>query len=150
MFRLHKEKYPVFVIYTDRFIPKDKAGYCFGFLVFIRKRYRDDICLLQHELTHVEQFYKTLGFALLLWNLNNIPLIKKISDYVIFKHECEAYARQLYCCMKRGYDFNRTLEYFVDFVYNRYGLDKKKYTKQRIKEEILRKYSRIFQKESKQ
>lgn len=57
------------VFYTDKFIPQRFAGYTIGPLIFIRPNYKTDLGLLEHERTHVRQFwesYGTMGFLYLL------------------------------------------------------------------------------------
>lgn len=46
------------VFYTNWFIPKGSAGCAWSFLIFIRPDHSSDQGLLQHELTHVKQFYR--------------------------------------------------------------------------------------------
>lgn len=49
--------------YTDRFIPARFAAYTIGPLVLIRPSHRWDRGLLEHELVHVGQFWRTLGLT---------------------------------------------------------------------------------------
>lgn len=75
---------PAFIFYTNRFVRK--GGLAFGPFIFIRPKYRNDGGLLEHELTHVKQFYRSLGFFLLGYYL---------SWKCRLKAEIEAYAVQL-------------------------------------------------------
>ena len=48
------------VIYTDN-LPDDIGGQARGPVVLIKNKYRADVGLLAHELTHVTQWWLTLG-----------------------------------------------------------------------------------------
>ena len=67
-------------------MPKRFSGYHVGCLVLIRPDYKEDEGLIQHELTHVKQNVRTLGWSGIkqIWNKNH-----KLN------RECEAYAEQL-------------------------------------------------------
>ncbi len=56
--------FPAFVFYSDRLVRY--AGLAFGPLVLLRRKYRGDASaaargVIEHELTHVRQFYRTCG-----------------------------------------------------------------------------------------
>lgn len=51
---------PALVIYTDD-LPGDIGGQARGPVVLIKTKYATDIGLLMHELTHVKQWWLTLG-----------------------------------------------------------------------------------------
>jgi hypothetical protein len=57
---------PAIVIYSDN-LPPDIGGQAHGPVVVIREKYKDDEGLLRHELTHVWQWWLTLGFHPLLY-----------------------------------------------------------------------------------
>ena len=98
---------PVLVIYTD-YLPKRFSGYCLGFIVLIRPGARGDTGLLEHELVHSRQFYRTLGvYSILVW----------ISKRYLFKTEIEAYATQL------RYSEDLEILRFSKFIAENYGLN---------------------------
>ncbi len=74
--------FPVFVFYTNWFMPKESNGYSYAFIVVIRPTHENSNVLLDHELIHSKQFLRTLGLM--------SPLY-----YLSFKHrliyELEAY-----------------------------------------------------------
>jgi len=51
---------PAVLFYTDNINPKF-GGMTYGPVVFIRNKYKEDYGLLEHELNHVKQWYRTLG-----------------------------------------------------------------------------------------
>ena len=78
--------FPAIVIYNDKLVPKEFGGYTRLFAIFLRNKYKTDEGLLQHELTHVKQFYR-------------IPFLHsylyKFSKKYRLKCEIEAYKVQL-------------------------------------------------------
>lgn len=52
---------PALVIYTDHLPQPWQGGITQGPVIRLRPRYRADAGLLAHELTHVRQWYATLG-----------------------------------------------------------------------------------------
>lgn len=52
-----------YVIYTDRLIPARYEAYTIGPIVLIRERQLGNRGLLEHELVHVRQFWRTLGLC---------------------------------------------------------------------------------------
>ena len=73
------------IIYTD-LMPDRFSGYTLGPMVLIRPSKRHDVGLLQHELMHVKQFWRT-------WGLFGIPYL--LSRTRRFEYEVEAYREQL-------------------------------------------------------
>ncbi len=100
-------KPPALVLYTERMIPARFAGFTIGALVLIRPFYRDDAGLLVHELTHVKQFWRSLGLSLLLYQLSKTWRLR---------FEVEAYRAQMAC-----YPDDRSV-LFAGFLVTRYGL----------------------------
>jgi hypothetical protein len=96
-----------FVFYTDRLVKSWAAGTTYGPFVFIRPQYKNDIGLLEHELVHVNQFWRTLGL---------MELLYEFSAKYRFKYEVEAYKKQL-----NYYPDDRT-RLFAQFLVDRYGL----------------------------
>lgn len=111
---------PSLVFYTNN-IKSGFGGMTFGPIVKIREKYKNtDIGLLQHELTHVKQWYRTFlthGF----WY--------KFSESYRLKSEVEAYKVQA-----SYYDYD-AIPWMVDAIYNKYNI--KGTTKQQI-EKLLR------------
>lgn len=77
--------FPHKVIYTDN-LPEGVGGRANGFIIRIRKSYKDDEFLLRHELEHVRQWYITLMLH---------PLLYKFSTRYRTWSEARAYARQV-------------------------------------------------------
>lgn len=77
---------PAITIYTEK-LPKDWAGgWCYGPLILIRPKHKNDKGLYVHELFHSTQFWMTLGIHGILYHL--------ISKYRYWS-EIWAYRRQL-------------------------------------------------------
>jgi len=95
------------VIYTDRFIPNRFAAYEFGPFVFIRPKYKNDLGLLHHELTHVRQFWRNPLMGLF------YTFSKKSRAY----YEIQAYRVQL-----KFYPDDRS-EMFAKYLVDNYNLD---------------------------
>lgn len=77
---------PVFVFYNDSFLDEDQGGVAKGLLVFIKQEYRDCNIVLQHELIHARQSYRTYFLD---W------ILVYLSDSHFAKREAEAYALEL-------------------------------------------------------
>ena len=101
---------PAFVIYNDKLVPEKFGGITRCMFIFMKSKYRADDGLLQHELTHVKQFYRTLGFSLIMYAL---------SKNYRFSAEVEAYKAQ------SEYYKNKELSYnwMVDSLTTKYDLD---------------------------
>lgn len=108
------------VIYTDSniLIPKKFGAFTRGFFIFVRIKYKDDTALLEHELVHVRQFWRTFGLSLLLYSLS-----KKYR----LAAEVEAYQTQLQVhermdtLTSEEMDAVRLL--YADFISTKYRLD---------------------------
>jgi len=85
------------------------AGRAYGFFIRIKEDYKDDVGLLEHELQHIRQFYRTLG-------LHN--LMYKFSDRYRYNSELECYRIQL----KYATYYEQTLSRFVKLLMTRYNL----------------------------
>lgn len=99
---------PVPVFYVDDL--GDFAGRSNGFFVRIVKDYKDDKGLIEHELQHCRQFYRTLMLHGLLY---------KFSKKYRYKAELECYKLQLTYCEDRMASAIR----FTNFICDKYGLD---------------------------
>lgn len=77
---------PVPVIWTDRFLASWSGGTSRGFFCIIRPKYKEDRGILEHELTHCKQFYRTLSIHVWLY---------KFSEKYRLNAEVEAYKKQL-------------------------------------------------------
>ena len=120
-----------FVIYSFN-APKPFCGVTYGFIIKIRPKYKDDKCLLEHELTHARQFWRTFGLSHILRNLskfaNVIPIPSKwklaigyISKHFTLKYELEAYYNQWKCTPDDQKDI--AIQNIAKFLSTRYGLD---------------------------
>jgi hypothetical protein len=103
--------YPLTFI-TDRFIPDNLAGCMRVFLlpvVFIRPKYKDDIGLYQHELTHVKQAFRFIFPPL-------YGLLYMLSKAFRLRCEVEAYKVQA--------EYNpEHIELYAEFISKNYSLD---------------------------
>jgi len=72
---------PAFVFEIDS---EDDISMTFGNIIFLNKD--DTAGVLEHELVHIRQNYRTLGFATLLY---------KFSQYFRLKYEVEAFKKQI-------------------------------------------------------
>jgi hypothetical protein len=72
--------YPV--KYTDE-MPEWQAGYARGPLIRIRPTYKDDVGMYQHELTHVKQWFLSLGIHPLLYLWRPYRLWSEASAYAV-------------------------------------------------------------------
>ena len=99
------------LIFISNWMPKRFSGYHVGTLVLIRPDYKDDEGLIQHELTHVKQNIRTVGWSGIkqIWDKNH-----KLN------RECEAYAEQLKYVPANQYKTVSTR--FVNFMYTKYNL----------------------------
>lgn len=79
---------PSLIFYTDRIIPARFAGLTIACIVLIRPKYRTDAGLLAHERVHVRQFWRSLGFSMLLYELSKSWRLR---------FEVEAYRAQMAC-----------------------------------------------------
>jgi hypothetical protein len=74
------------IFVTNLFIPARFGAYTFGPIIFVRPEFKDDTGKIEHEKTHVRQFWRTLGLAGLFYVLSK----KKRLAY-----EVEAYKVEL-------------------------------------------------------
>jgi hypothetical protein len=95
------------VFYTNRFIPKNFAGYTRGPFIFIRPEYRNDAGLLAHERVHVRQWLRTLMLH---------PLLYALSDKYKLASEVEAYREQ------SKYDSDDCTLRYAGYLANNYSL----------------------------
>ena len=72
--------FPAFVSYTND-MDRQWAGWTSGPFVKIRPCYIYDKGLLTHELTHVKQFYRTLGLHLILRNFKGYRKNTEVEAY---------------------------------------------------------------------
>ena len=126
MFRL---KPLCWVVYTDD-MPERFGGYASGPCVKIRPKYLDDRGLLEHELVHVRQFWRSLGVEIFISNVYTMPRLLKLwgifgdvealvnaSKKWKLRLEVEAYREQL-----KHYATDNTF-LFAGFLVTKYGLD---------------------------
>lgn len=77
---------PAIVIYNDSLVPEKFGGITWVFFILLREKYKTDQGILEHELVHVRQLYRTLFLS---------PLIYLRSKKYRLKCEVEAYRKQL-------------------------------------------------------
>ena len=97
--------------YTDS-MPDWKAGYAKAWFIRIRPEYEDDKGLFQHELRHVWQWWRTLGFHSLMY-----LLIKRYR----LASEVEAYRVQLEYIPGEMKEINR--KKFAERIATKYGIN---------------------------
>ena len=113
-------------IFITNWMPARFAGYHVVDIVFIRPEYKDDEGLRQHELTHVKQNLRTVGWS-------------GIKQYWNKEHkldrECEAYAVQLrYVPVAKQEVMRRR---FVNYMYTKYDLGmSKNYIRRKFDQKI--------------
>jgi len=95
-----------FVFYTDCGIPDRFAGYTIGPVILIRPKYRGDRGLLEHERTHVRQWWRSFGLLSILYSL---------SWRYRLRAEIEAYCVQLRWSPGNEWRFAR-------FIAEKYGI----------------------------
>lgn len=117
--------FPVWVRYVDP--EKDNiggfAGRCYGPYIKIKKSYRDDNGLLEHELTHSRQVYRSCFL---------MGLCYLISSKFRYNAELEAYAVQLSYAEDK--DRDRLAGLFAGFIADKYNL---KVNRDKTKQELL-------------
>lgn len=101
---------PVFVIYTEKFVSIGAATYVFGPIcfIFIKPKFKDDVGLLNHEMVHVKQHWRTSWFHHFKY---------KDSAKYRFESEAEAYAIQY-----DSYPDKKHFDIFVELMLEKYGL----------------------------
>ena len=100
---------PILVFYTDWLQKSWTAGRSFGVFIVLRpKYYEKENPILEHELTHCKQFYRTLGLYSLLYSFRKYRL----------KVELEAYEAQV---KNRGYS-KYVKKWVTKTLFNNYNL----------------------------
>ncbi len=102
---------PVPVIYKDWLVKDGMAGRSYNFFVAIRKDQKGNEALLQHELVHIKQFYRTLGLHSIMYHSSR--------DYRL-KCEIEAYKATI---KAKGYTSKSQSLWIVESLYNDYDLN---------------------------
>jgi len=143
-------KFPVFIIHTDRFIPKRYSGYnVAGFIILIRNKSKNDIPLLKHELTHSKQFFKNpilYSISMLINIISGTVYFSFFDKFLQKAYECEleAYANQLLEISKISiYDFSFYLGYFSYFIVENYNFSKYlKLTEEEVTYSLYKEYTK--------
>jgi hypothetical protein len=104
--------YPYIIIPISTFIPKRFAAFVFGFIIFVRPSYKDNIPLIEHEKVHVRQFWRTFGTHGLWYQFN-----KKYR----LRSEVEGYAVQVKKREELG--MSPRFEDYAGFISTHYNLD---------------------------
>lgn len=105
---------PALILLGVKRLPKGSAGFTVGPIVLIKDGYEADIGLVEHELTHVRQFWWSFGLFLILYLL---------SKRYRFQAEVEAYRVQLYTYGLDPLGRDRLARLFANFIATRYSLD---------------------------
>lgn len=109
-FHLIYKLIPVPVFWTDRFLKDWQGGVSCGFFCILRPKYKEDKGLLEHELTHCKQFYRTLSIHVWLY---------KFSAKYRLSAEVEAYKKQL----EYHTDKELNIDWMAKAISERYDLD---------------------------
>ena len=120
--------FPIFVFYTELFVPMGGTSYTFGPFCFIliKPKYRNDEGLLNHELTHIKQHWKSYwGHS---YKYNN-------SDKYRYESELEAYAVQYL-----SYPDKQHFDLFIEFMLEKYKFT---YGKRAIEGELKAKLKKL-------
>lgn len=96
-----------FIFRTDKFISEKFSGKSFGPFVFVRPESSKH--LLAHELTHVKQFYRTLGLLPILYQFDRFKLKFEIECYRA-QYESGAEPKGLARALSEKYDLKISYE----------------------------------------
>jgi hypothetical protein len=106
---------PTLVVYTDK-MDQTMSGTCIGIISFIHTDFHGNKIILNHELTHVKQIYRS-GF--LYW----VPLL--FSEKKLVQMEAEAYTTEILLekdirgwgkIIKKEYNFYTSPEEIEDYI----------------------------------
>lgn len=104
---------PVIIKYTNKDIPAIYGGISRGIVIKIKPKYLNDKGLLEHELTHIKQFYKAFPFHGLFYKFirayrlkSELEAYKKQIEYLTKKEDIDIFANRLSLL----YDLNITKE----------------------------------------
>jgi len=100
---------PVPVFLSDK-IREPFSGYSRFVYIVIKPNCIDDLGLIEHELTHIRQFYRTLGL---------MDLLKHFSKRIKLNRELEAYINQ---ANEYGYSSYYEVSWIVDSLIYDYEL----------------------------
>ena len=110
---------PIPIIYKDSLVKL--AGKSYGVFIAIKESHRYNEALLQHELVHCRQFYRTLGLH---------GILTLVSKKYRLRAEVEAYKVTI---EYKGYTEESEYEWIVDTLYTNYNLDT---TKEEIRRQL--------------
>lgn len=120
---------PIPVLFIDKLVRL--SGKSYGMFVAIKKEHKDNVPLLEHEITHCRQFYRTLGLhGIFYWASDNYRL----------KSEIEAYCVTI---KESGYSRSREYQWIIASISKNYNLNINIET---IKEECEKSFSKVLQK----
>lgn len=114
---------PVFIFYVKMERTETFDATTFFNLIFIRKKYNENVPLLEHEIQHVRQFYRTCGLHFFLYMLDD--------EYRLYS-EIEAIKVQLKYMTGT---YNITV--IANYIFENYGI-KNIITKEQIEELLLK------------
>lgn len=105
---------PAIVWYTNSISDARFGGMANGPLIRIRSKYVIDHGLLEHELTHVKQWWRTLGLH---------GIFYKLSSKYRFASEIEAYRSQLQTTFGSSRPSQTAIDQVVKAIQTKYDLD---------------------------
>ena len=112
---------PIPVFYTDRFVIL--SGKSFGMFICIKPEFKDNIALLEHELVHCRQFYRTLCIHSILYKLSSkyrlnseIEAYKATIEYSGYTEEIQS--KWIVNSLLNDYDLDYTREYIEGLLYD--------------------------------
>jgi hypothetical protein len=101
--------FPVFIFYYKGKENKTYDATTFFNIIFIREKYRDNEAILQHEITHARQFYRTCGLHFFLYLLS--PKYRLYSEIEAIKVQLKF--------MITGYRYSVIAKY----IFENYGIE---------------------------
>jgi hypothetical protein len=116
---------PVIILFT-KLVPNRLKALNLGFIVIFSPEYAHDSARIEHELTHVKQWYRSCG---LFWLLYLLPVSR-------LKYECEAHAKEIKARYPTEYSSRDVYLSYVKNIGNNYALQYKSI----IVERCLRSY----------
>lgn len=108
---LVKKFFPFFIFYTTRFLPKNSVACTKFFCILIHPRFKNDLSIIAHEMTHIKQINRTYYAHFILYN---------VSVSYRYKSELEAYGNQcLFLIFHSHIGLNTVLiDELIDWVTN--------------------------------
>lgn len=115
---------PIPIIFTNFGMEKWQAGKSYGFFITVKPDYKYDAGLIEHELVHCKQHYRTFFLHGLMYQFSKS-----------YREKCEIEAYSVQSVYKPEY-----ISQFADFMATRYGLD---HSAEHYKEILLRQKAKV-------